>query len=883
MIPKPLRYLSVIVLALLAVVMMMQSSQAANLENFWVTLDCNNRTFPDFNYTLDRDNTGTGQETFRVTITDGQGTILHLAGGTYPLGNYFQNGGTYQNNQFSAVPLDNIRIYTWASVAGNGLPEQIAYRTIDPDCTSTAGSVPISVAIGCFNGTLEIDLDNGDGPFNISGTGPGLPLSNVPITTSIANMTVLNGPGPWSGIIITETGGDGQSMNMGSYNCGAPANTPLSATAACSGANLVVNIASGDGPFNITGTGPGLPANSVSAGNTTLTGPGSWTAVTVTETTGNGETLNLGSFNCAAPTVPLSATATCNGPDLVVNIASGDGPFNITGTGPGLPANGVSAGNTTLTGPGSWTAVTVTETTGNGETLNLGSFNCAAPTVPLSATATCNGPDLVVNIASGDGPFNITGTGPGLPANGVSAGNTTLTGPGSWTAVTVTETTGNGETLNLGSFNCAAPTIPLSATAACNGPDLVVNIASGDGPFNITGTGPGLPANGVNTGSTTLTGPGSWTAVTVTETTGNGETLNLGDFNCAAVGPQYDSTPSPNGTINFGSVLVGSSQTRTLTVREVGNAQLDINLSGITGAHAADFSVLSPAFPISIADGGADVTITLQCTPAALGARTAQLTLTSNDPARATVNYTLSCQGATETKPPSDNKGKGSSQSVAAPPPVPLCADFNGSTNNIVRADVPAGTVNNGSVFCRVLNENGQFRVSASEVGNASILSQGVLQAVDVFGLLHNGVSIARFDLSVTICLRGSGSLIYLDATGIPRVARVIPASSSGGYTCGSIPNAGTVVLVNGTAQAAPAASSAPAANVTSLTDCRVTTTNIVRLRSEPTTDSAILYNIPFQTVLQATAHTVGWTQVIYLDQQGWVNDGYLQKQGNCG
>jgi hypothetical protein len=727
MIPKPLRYLSVIVLALLAVVMMMQSSQAANLENFWVTLDCNNRTFPDFNYTLDRDNTGTGQETFRVTITDGQGTILHLAGGTYPLGNYFQNGGTYQNNQFSAVPLDNIRIYTWASVAGNGLPEQIAYRTIDPDCTSTAGSVPISVAIGCFNGTLEIDLDNGDGPFNISGTGPGLPLSNVPITTSIANMTVLNGPGPWSGIIITETGGDGQSMNMGSYNCGAPANTPLSATAACSGANLVVNIASGDGPFNITGTGPGLPANSV------------------------------------------------------------------------------------------------------------------------------------------------------------SAGNTTLTGPGSWTAVTVTETTGNGETLNLGSFNCAAPTIPLSATAACNGPDLVVNIASGDGPFNITGTGPGLPANGVNTGSTTLTGPGSWTAVTVTETTGNGETLNLGDFNCAAVGPQYDSTPSPNGTINFGSVLVGSSQTRTLTVREVGNAQLDINLSGITGAHAADFSVLSPAFPISIADGGADVTITLQCTPAALGARTAQLTLTSNDPARATVNYTLSCQGATETKPPSDNKGKGSSQSVAAPPPVPLCADFNGSTNNIVRADVPAGTVNNGSVFCRVLNENGQFRVSASEVGNASILSQGVLQAVDVFGLLHNGVSIARFDLSVTICLRGSGSLIYLDATGIPRVARVIPASSSGGYTCGSIPNAGTVVLVNGTAQAAPAASSAPAANVTSLTDCRVTTTNIVRLRSEPTTDSAILYNIPFQTVLQATAHTVGWTQVIYLDQQGWVNDGYLQKQGNCG
>ncbi len=72
----------------------------------------------------------------------------------------------------------------------------------------------------------------------------------------------------------------------------------------------------------------------------------------------------------------------------------------------------------------------------------------------------------------------------------------------------------------------------LVATAACNGDNLDVTITAGDGPFDITGTGAAMPANGVPAGVTTFTGPGSWLGVTVTETTGDTETLLLGDFNC---------------------------------------------------------------------------------------------------------------------------------------------------------------------------------------------------------------------------------------------------------------------------------------------------------------------------------------------------------------
>ena len=393
---------------------------------------------------------------------------------------------------------------------------------------------PLTATAACdaTTGNLVVDISEGDGPFDITGTGPGLPLSGVSAGTH-----TLTGPGGWTGVTVTETGGDLEVLPLGDYTCAAP--TTLTATASCDAAtgNLVVNITGGDGPFDITGTGPGLPLSGVSAGTHTLIGPGGWTGVTVTETGGDLEVLPLGDYTCAAPTT-LTATASCDAAtgNLVVNITGGDGPFDITGTGPGLPLSGVSAGTHTMTGPGAWTNVTVTETGGDLETLPLGDYTCAAPTT-LTATAACDAAtgNLVVDITGGDGPFDITGTGPGLPLSGVSTGTHTLTGPGAWTGVTVTETGGDSESLPLGDFTCAAPTA-LTASASCDAAtgNLVVNIAGGDGPFDITGTGPGLPLNGVGLGTHTLTGPGGWTGVTVTETGGDTESLPLGDFTCAA-------------------------------------------------------------------------------------------------------------------------------------------------------------------------------------------------------------------------------------------------------------------------------------------------------------------------------------------------------------
>ncbi len=107
--------------------------------------------------------------------------------------------------------------------------------------------------------------------------------------------------------------------------------------------------------------------------------------------------------------------------------------------------------------------------------------------------------------------------------------------------------------------------------------------------------------------------------------------------------PRYASTPAAPGPINFGSVVVGFSLSANLVVQEAGGATLTVSNPVLGGANPSEFEV-NTAFPFSITDGGSAQTVQLECTPQ-LGARTATLTLTTNDPARPTVLYNLTCSG----------------------------------------------------------------------------------------------------------------------------------------------------------------------------------------------------------------------------------------------
>lgn len=209
---------------------------------------------------------------------------------------------------------------------------------------------------------------------------------------------------------------------------------------------------------------------------------------------------------------------------------------------------------------------------------------------------------------------------------------------------------------------------------------------------------------------------------------------------------------------------------------------------------------------------------------------------------------------------------------------VGLCADLDGSTNAVVRVST-AGIA--WGVNCRIIAMNGGYMRTAAEIGVQSVLDMGVLHAVDVFN-----PSSATFQ-PMSVCLQGAGSLIFLAAAQSPRQPQALSSGASGGYTCATISAPGTVVLVSA-GVSAPAAQTAstttqPTVQSIALTDCQVTTKDILNLRDEASASANIVTLVPFGTTLNAIERQGDWIKVIFGAGQGFLNVSFLDTAGTCG
>jgi hypothetical protein len=206
----------------------------------------------------------------------------------------------------------------------------------------------------------------------------------------------------------------------------------------------------------------------------------------------------------------------------------------------------------------------------------------------------------------------------------------------------------------------------------------------------------------------------------------------------------------------------------------------------------------------------------------------------------------------------------------------------------VIRAEAPAGTVTGGDVYCRVIYKDGQVITNSAEIGIRAVIDLGIIHAVDVFGLRPNNESAPDFNNSVTVCLQGSGSMVYLNALQAPRIAVVLTGtSSSGGYTCGNIPDAGTVVLTSSggdlpTTGSAPGIGGGGGGPTTNLSDCHVTTWRRVNLRSGPALDTSVILVLQQGVTLPATGRRGRWYRVNFNGTTGWVRAGYVTPFGAC-
>ncbi len=108
--------------------------------------------------------------------------------------------------------------------------------------------------------------------------------------------------------------------------------------------------------------------------------------------------------------------------------------------------------------------------------------------------------------------------------------------------------------------------------------------------------------------------------------------------------------PSPNGSYDFGSVMLGSSSSPvTFTIENTGSA--DLVLSGIpktsiTGTDASMFSSGTP--PTSPVDAGDNTTFAITFSPKSTRSKTATVTIPNNDSEKSTYTFNITGNGTVE-------------------------------------------------------------------------------------------------------------------------------------------------------------------------------------------------------------------------------------------
>jgi hypothetical protein len=169
-------------------------------------------------------------------------------------------------------------------------------------------------------------------------------------------------------------------------------------------------------------------------------------------------------------------------------------------------------------------------------------------------------------------------------------------------------------------------------------------------------------------------------------------------------------------------------------------------------------------------------------------------TPTGTPPDTSTPTFTPSPTSIISALPPTD---------VPPPPPAPLAADVNSNPDSIVRAGIPDAL--RTDINIREIVSNGEFPqwqgnalTDGGFIGIQGILDLGVLQAVDIF----SPTGLRYFEGGIVICLRGEGTLIYLNAKNAPRIPEIVGSyevDDFPGFTCITLFEPGMLVMVHET------------------------------------------------------------------------------------
>ncbi|MGB8522184.1 MAG: choice-of-anchor D domain-containing protein, partial [Candidatus Acidiferrales bacterium] len=581
--------------------------------------------------------TNSGNVNLAINLAQVSGSGFGMSGLTTPM-----TLGAGQSTSFNVQFTPSVAGGATGSIAftdnAPGSPQALALSgsgvAANAMLTTNPGSVAFGNVVVASNSSQTITLMNsgtasvtisqasvsGTG-FNISGISTPLTLSAgqstsfsaqfAPTTTGNSSATVTvtsNASNPTLTIALSGTGTQGHlSANPANVNFG----------------NVLVG---GSGSVSITLTNSGTASVTISAASASGTGftisglavpqtinPNSSTSLTVkfAPTLAGNASGNI-SITDNAPGSPLSialsGSATATQPQLTISPSSVSfGNVNVGSSG---------TQNITLTNAGT-AALTISAASASGAGFSISGLTVPVTINPgLNTTLTANFAPAVVGSASGS--ISITSTAPGSPAT------IALSGSGVQAQLSANPASISFGNVNVGSNGSQTITLTNSGTASVT---ISAATASGTG-FGMSGITAPLTINaGQNTTlSATFAPTSAGSASGSISITSNAPGSPLA-IPLSGTGTQAQLAPTPS-SVSFGSVVTGSTNSQTISLKNSGTASITISQANVTGT---GFTISGLSIPATIA-AGASTTFSAAFTPSTTGSVSGSVSLVSNGP-----------------------------------------------------------------------------------------------------------------------------------------------------------------------------------------------------------------------------------------------------------
>jgi hypothetical protein len=562
--------------------------------------------------------------TVSVLLGNGDGTFgTHndFATGTGPVAVAY---GVFTSNGIEDLVTANSSAKTISVLLGNG------DGTFQKHTDFTVGTTPMAVAVGSLrnNGILDLAVaDFGSNQVSILlGTGTGSFGAQTTFTTGFEPSGIalgdFNGDGKLdiatanNGTVSVLLGnGDGTFQKHQDFSAGAPGTC---SPAVCGSTDIAVGDFNGDGKLDV------VVSNSV--GNVD---PG-----TASVLLGNGDGTLQPQVQYATGVEPLAVTAgsftTTSGLDFVaVNSTSANITLFLNDPVISLFPPSINFGTVNVGSTGG--PITLTVTNPSDATLDISSVTTAAP---FSQTSNC-----VTNLAPGascTASVSFAPTAGGTSNGSLSLVDTAVTSPQAAALSGTGHSNGPVATLNPTSLNfgnvSVGTTSPAMNVTLTNTGSATLNITSIVASSSYGQTNTCAASLGVNqsctisvTFSPAQTGTVAGTITVTDNASGSPQTVSL-----TGTGTEPIVSLTCNGSactaVNFGTVLLNTPVTQTITLSNTGNVTLDVTSIKLTGAAAYKQSNNCP----STINAGGMCTITVTFMPGASGTLTGTITITDN-------------------------------------------------------------------------------------------------------------------------------------------------------------------------------------------------------------------------------------------------------------